>query len=203
MFDLSYELNTRIHEIDESIKSLNYLSGVSGHVVSVSVLKSAVLLALYNTMEGVSRMGLFNLHDFYSRIEYDKLHDSIKKMVYKYQTHEKHGIKEVDLVNIIRSHQFKLPDFQSFEAKIQVFSGNVDARFLNDTLKKYNCPVLTESKKNKLLEIKTYRNQLAHGERTFKEIGRALVIDDLVYYRDAVFDTLNEFLSIIDSQVGS
>ena len=47
-----------------------------------------------------------------------------------------------------------------------------------------------------LLKVKNLRNKLAHGELTFKEVGRQLVLNDLKLYIDAVNETFSKLISI-------
>jgi ABC-type microcin C transport system permease subunit YejB len=57
-------------------------------------------------------------------------------------------------------------------------SGNLDARKIREIAKKYGFTV--PEKCDELIDIKKFRNQLAHGEKTFSEIGREKSVVELI-----------------------
>jgi hypothetical protein len=61
------------------------------------------------------------------------------------------------------------------------FSGNVDARELRRTAKRYGYATnrKTEAAASSLLIVKTHRNDLAHGNKTFADIGRDTTVEEL------------------------
>lgn len=63
----------------------------------------------------------------------------------------------------------------------ELFSGNVDARTLKNTAKKigYRQNSTTGRSAPALLTVKNNRNDLAHGHKTFSDIGRDTTVSDL------------------------
>ena len=88
-----------------------------------------------------------------------------------------------------------------FEDKCVKISGNLDAQKIRDIAKKFG---YTESKDGyKLLIIKKKRNDLAHGEVTFSEIGKDYTINDLINFKDETEKYLNDVLINIDSYLNN
>ena len=52
-----------------------------------------------------------------------------------------------------------------------------------------------------LLMIKNFRNQLAHGERSYSELGRDYLKSDIEKYSNATFDYLDGFIKIIEKYI--
>lgn len=92
--------------------------------------------------------------------------------------------------------QLKFPKFEDYEKKNKIISGNIDAKLINKILKSYGFSALDNPMKIHLLKVKNLRNKLAHGELTFKEVGRQLVLDDLILYISAVNETFSKLIKL-------
>jgi hypothetical protein len=64
-----------------------------------------------------------------------------------------------------------------------LFSGNIDAREIRETAKSYGFSDKTDGMKtqngNDLLKIKTNRNDLAHGDKSFSDVGKDASAEEL------------------------
>ena len=83
-------------------------------------------------------------------------------------------------------------------ASEKLFSGNVDAREIRKIAEKYGFSYQTDSAKTKdgqsLVDIKDKRNDLAHGHKSFKEVGQGKTIEDLLKIKEEVIEYLRQIL---------
>ncbi|RCJ28504.1 hypothetical protein A6770_23880 [Nostoc minutum NIES-26] len=88
------------------------------------------------------------------------------------------------------------------ENKKRLFSGNVDAREIRNTARIYGFSSQTNNIKTRdgsdLLTIKTNRNDLAHGFKSFEEVGRNTTADELLKIQKSVIYYLREILENIE-----
>ncbi|WP_297968373.1 MAE_28990/MAE_18760 family HEPN-like nuclease [uncultured Anaerovibrio sp.] len=76
-----------------------------------------------------------------------------------------------------------------------MFSGNLDARAIRDILERWGIyKDFHMQGEEKLLVVKNHRNTLAHGDRSFKEIGRDYTISDLKEYTTYCYNYLIELV---------
>lgn len=86
-----------------------------------------------------------------------------------------------------------------------IFSGNVDARKIRESFRNLGLkeprPRGRQASQGGdfLLAIKENRNQLAHGRRTFSQVGRDLTADDLIDQLNCVESYLLHCIDIADS----
>lgn len=87
---------------------------------------------------------------------------------------------------------------QTFD-KEELFSGNIDARKIRETMQAYG--VLSKHKVNGacLLTIKTQRNDLAHGTVSFAECGKNFDIGELMKFKDEAKAYLQETINDIEN----
>lgn len=89
--------------------------------------------------------------------------------------------------------------------KQKLFSGNIDAKTIKDTAETYGFSYRTNARKtqngNDLLRIKTNRNDLAHGFKSFEEVGRDATADELLKIKKGVICYLREILQNIDDYI--
>jgi HEPN superfamily protein len=69
--------------------------------------------------------------------------------------------------------------------KEELASGNVDARLIREIAKLYGFSV-PSMKSDELLTVKTNRNDLAHGQKSFAEVGRDFDVARLEQIRSVV-----------------
>jgi hypothetical protein len=88
--------------------------------------------------------------------------------------------------------------------KDKIFSGNIDSRKISQIAETYGfaAPV---GQGHHLLTIKNHRNDLAHGDKSFDEIGRDYVISDIVnmfvHTESYLKSALDNIETYIDNQV--
>lgn len=167
-------LDRMLHERTGEIISLfNALENEDGIYMrkTIPTLKATAFLMLYNMVESIvytSFEVLFdeiaiNCDDFF------KLKNEVQAMYNNYNSGM--GLDYGQLLSI---------DFKKYCGRRTVFSGNVDARLIREEFKRWGINDDFHFKgEEELLYVKNYRNKLAHGERTFKEVGREFTISEM------------------------
>lgn len=82
--------------------------------------------------------------------------------------------------------------------KEKAFAGNVDAKRIREVARDYGF-LPPKAKGDNLLTVKSHRNDLAHGDKAFAEVGRDFDIKRLVKIKDEVVVYLQEVLGNIAS----
>lgn len=80
-------------------------------------------------------------------------------------------------------------------------SGNIDAKEIRNIANQIGF----ESSENgrDLVTIKEKRNHLAHGEKSFSEVGRDYSINDLISFKDSTYSHLEDVIEKITSYVSN
>ena len=83
----------------------------------------------------------------------------------------------------------------------ELFSGNVDAKLIKAIAEKCGFSYKTEPTKTKdgknLRAVKDNRNDLAHGVKSFEEVGRDQTIEELLEIKEEVIEYLRQILQNI------
>ena len=86
-----------------------------------------------------------------------------------------------------------------------MFSGNVDSRKIKDIADLYGFSYETDPLKtqngNDLLRIKNNRNDLAHGFKSFEEVGRSTNTEELLEIKDRVINYLQGIVENIEEYI--
>ncbi|MFA6543205.1 MAG: MAE_28990/MAE_18760 family HEPN-like nuclease [Limisphaerales bacterium] len=86
--------------------------------------------------------------------------------------------------------------------KEKAFAGNVDAKKIREVAKDYGFSP-PKAKGDNLLTVKSQRNDLAHGDKAFAEVGRDFDVERLVKIKMEVLDYLREVLDNISSYLAN
>lgn len=92
-------------------------------------------------------------------------------------------------------------EFLSFKRDCIDISGNIDAQKIRDILKQIGGNEISDGRELKI--IKDKRNNLAHGEFTFSEIGRDVLVSELIEYKNKTKDYLSNVLAEINDYIES
>ncbi|MEM7713483.1 MAG: MAE_28990/MAE_18760 family HEPN-like nuclease, partial [Cyanobacteria bacterium P01_A01_bin.68] len=86
--------------------------------------------------------------------------------------------------------------------KEKLFSGNIDGRVIKTIAQDYGFSYKTDARKtgdgSDLLTVKSNRNDLAHGIKSFAEVGREKSADELVKIKNKVVKYLKQILLNIE-----
>jgi hypothetical protein len=86
--------------------------------------------------------------------------------------------------------------------KEKAFAGNVDAKKIREVARDYGFSP-PKAKGDNLLTVKSHRNDLAHGDKAFGEVGRDFDVERLVKIKTEVVDYLQEVLANISSYLAN
>ena len=169
-------------------------------------LKAAGYLLLYNLVEATMRNAIEGIFDELKTqgVSFDDVREEIKKIVIN-------NLKDKDN----KSTQYILETVQNISVDIisvtfnknRLFSGNVDALKIRKTAEIYGFSSTTNNDKTRdgsdLLTVKTNRNDLAHGFKTFEEVGKKATADDLLKIKKGVICYLREILENIETYISN
>lgn len=165
-------------------------------------LKATGFLLLYNLIESTIRNAIEAIFDDLAnkKISFDNLREEFKKIVVQ---NFKSNKSSDNLLNAINNISLDIIS-ASFD-KGKLFSGNIDARKIKDTAATYGFSYETTARKtqngNDLLKIKTNRNDLAHGFKSFKEVGKDATAEELLQIKKKVICYLREILQNIEDYI--
>ena len=160
-------------------------------------LKANGFLLLYNLVESTVRNAIEAIFDDLKNqaISFDKLKPKIKMIVL--QNLKNRSPKKIHL----QINQISLDIITATFDREELFSGNVDARLIKEIAEKYGFSCKTEPTKTKdgqnLRVVKSNRNDLAHGVKSFEEVGRDQTIEELLEIKEEVIEYLRQILENI------
>ena len=162
------------------------------------ILKANGFLLLYNLIEATVRRSIaavFNaIHS--SSPTYTKLSSELRKLWVKQES------KNASLDKIISITESVLTnELLSFREDCINISGNIDAQEIRNILKQFGSNEISNGRNLKI--IKDKRNNLAHGEFSFSEIGKDYTIQDLAKYKEDVKSYLDKVLDEIQQYIDS
>lgn len=180
-------------------------------------LKANLLLLLYSAMEATLIQLLDEMHEAIDNNcnSVDALNGELLHLVLK--TFRKDA-KVQALSTGFPLHQslfeYWIKDWQgkptAKEKRSDGISGSVDGMVFYKQLRKFGVVAATQNKKppshlthQAMQKIKNNRNELAHGEKSFIDLGRNLSVEELEVDATAVFSTLNKIATEVDSYLAN
>lgn len=160
-------------------------------------LKANGFLLLYNLIESTMRNAIESIFEEFKNkaVTFDQLKPEIKLIVL--QNLKNRSPKKIYLTINQLSTDIITATFEREE----LFSGNVDARLIKEIADQYGFSYKTDFAKTKngqnLVVIKSNRNDLAHGIKSFEEVGRDKTIKQLLEMKEEVVGYLTQILENI------
>lgn len=204
------EYRKRVHEVDIyfdtltlldkgacSIRCVDILGNEETKEVNselTTILKANGFLLLYNLVEATIRTSIVavisSIHA--SSATFRDLSENLKKIWIKQKTKEVNGEHSPERIMQIAKAILD-NELMTFERDCINISGNIDAQKIREILKQFGGNEISDGRN--LKTIKDKRNNLAHGEFTFSEVGKDYTIVDLINYKD---DTIQYLSSVLD-----
>ncbi len=157
-------------------------------------LKASCFLLLYNLVESTMRNAIEAIFDELSTqgVSFDKVRPEIKKIVLR-------NIKKCNPDKLLISiTTISIDIISACFDKEDLFSGNIDGKLIKDLASDYGFSYKTDARKTgngkDLLTIKSNRNDLAHGIKSFSEVGREKSADELLMIKSKVINYLKQIL---------
>ncbi|BBD55036.1 hypothetical protein PCC7805_01154 [Planktothrix agardhii] len=207
------EFHTRVHEVNQYFVFLEGLIqentklavlGDNGEQTIKAIdsnlaktLKANAFLLLYNLIESTMRNAIEAIFTEISsqRISFDVVRIEIKKIVI-------HNFKKRSPDHVhSRLRNISVDIITAGFQKRELFSGNVDRDEIIKVARNYGFSFDTDYSKTKhgehLYDIMQNRNDLAHGNKSFAEIGQNTSIEDLLKVKQEVIEYLQQILQNI------
>lgn len=200
MIEIKSLFEERKTDIFHTLHLLKEIEKNTNTIKAGASLKSSIFIMLYNLIEGVVTQSFVKVFDTVSNVSVFSLLNNDIKLLYlkphptKIRT-SKDILKFTNELSVLHKQSF-----DNYSKESDLFSGNLDARKIRELLTgslgikyEYHC-----DNEERLLLIKNFRNQLAHGERSYSELGRDYLKSDIEKYCNATFDYLEGFIKIIE-----
>lgn len=217
--DRSTEVNAYLEFLKVAVERRAVLSAKDGELQLpltlelTHTLKANLVLLLYSAMEATLVQLLDEMHDAIGTncFSVDLLNGELLRVVLKTVQKDKSTAVLSSSAPLHRSlFTYWISDWQNRnsakEKRGDGISGSVDSRVFYEQLKKFGVFAPTQDNKppshltnHALQMVKTRRNELAHGETSFTDLGRDLSVESLETDSMAVFDTLRNIATEVDS----
>jgi hypothetical protein len=204
------DFNTRAQEVDDYFI---FLDGLIKQTTKLAVADSAGQYQIQSlndelakTLKANGFLLLYNLVESTMRDAIEAIFDELKNQAISF-AQLKPEIKMIVLQNLqnrspeeihLRINQISTDIIIATFDRKKLFSGNVDARLIKKIAEKYGFSYQTDFAKTKhgknLRNIKRNRNDLAHGNKSFKEVGRDNSIEVLLEIKEEVIEYLRQIL---------
>jgi len=153
---------------------------------TITTLKATLFLLYYNLIESIVYAVFETVFDeIYTNCQdFSLLSPYIQRQYQKYN--KENNIPEAELLQL---------SLKQYSGRVTLFSGNLDARSIRKLFHDWGIVSnFHATGEEKLLDIKSYRNALAHGERAFKEVGRNYTMRDMNEYNQVLYTYLSSLL---------
>lgn len=162
----------------------------------VRTFKATAFLLLYNLMESTVSNAIEAIFDELSNhvITFDSCRQEIRRVVLG-------NLKQHNVTDILPELNRLSSDIvtKTFR-KSKIVSGNVDARKIKEVANEYGFAHPSADGES-LLTVKSSRNDLAHGSKSFAEVGRDYTVAELKGMKDKVIAYLNAMLINVASYI--
>ncbi|WP_457279134.1 MAE_28990/MAE_18760 family HEPN-like nuclease [Polaromonas sp. P5_D5] len=200
MITTKAEFQRRYQEIEEYLTYVEGLEKVTGlSVTLMATMKASALLMLYNLVESTMTNLVQAVFDHLRQksIGLSSMSDVMKIMVLG-------NIRKRNPANLVEKMRKETLDIAiaSFD-KASAFSGNVDTQKIRETFKEFGVTSSAAFKEPVLLEIKTARNDLAHGSKSFADAGKTYSAKDLREKQIKVGKILEKTIAAFEKYINS
>ncbi len=169
------------------------------------IAKANIFIMLYNLVESSISAAIEQIHISIkndSAVTFDGIKDGIKKNIIKYLQTKKNVDKFITEV-----HSISIDIVMSCFEKKSVFSGNADrdeiVKLANLYGFSFDSDYAITKHGEKLRKIKLHRNELAHGDVSFYEIGRDYTISEIENYKNEVIAYIEKIILNIESYINN
>lgn len=165
----------------------------------VKTLKASGFLLLYNLVESTMRNAIQAIFEEIRTqgVSFDEVRPELKKIVLKNFKKRNHDKLILSITTI------SLDIISACFDKEDLFSGNIDGKLIKSTAIDYGFSHTTDPMKTgngqDLLTIKSNRNDLAHGIKSFAEVGRDQTAENLLKIKNKVVSYLRQILLNIEN----
>lgn len=167
------------------------------------IMKANGFLLLYNLIEATIRNSISAILNSIStdKLTFKLLSDNLKKLWINQEINNTKDISKFKEKVSELSEKILNASLLEFSQECINISGNIDAQKIRDIAKKFG---YLEPKDGRGLQtIKDKRNQLAHGEFTFSDIGKNYTSNDLIEYKSEVVSFIEGVLNNVEVYINT
>lgn len=165
------------------------------------ILKASFFLMLYNMVESTMRESVIAIYDKIDShgIPFNQLGSKLRKKILKDCKKSYIGI---DSLHNETGSDIARELLKASLSEKNLFSGNIDSDLIKATALQYGFSYGTDPNRTrhgeKLQTIKEYRNDLAHGNTSFSEIGRSYSLNQLREYKEETIAYIEKIIENIE-----
>lgn len=172
------------------------------------ILKSSLVLMIYNFVEGVMNNLIITLFDVLQQenLSIKQLPNKFQKTIFDYYL-KKIGNNSGNLRRYYGYDDVKICkiSYEEISKYLKFFSGNLDAKSIREiSCDKFGISLPNGIDEPALLKVKNYRNKLAHGETKFSNTCQDITLEEMEYmckqvdtYLNTIIDSYENFLNSI------
>lgn len=167
------------------------------------IMKANGFLLLYNLIEATIRNSISAILNSISteKLTFKLLSDNLKKLWINQEINKTKDISKFKEKVSELSEKILNDKLLDFSNECVNISGNIDAQRIREIAKKFG---YLEPKNGRGLQtIKDKRNQLAHGEFTFSDIGKNYTSNDLIDYKSEVITFIENVLNNVETYINA
>ncbi|MDE9379973.1 MAE_28990/MAE_18760 family HEPN-like nuclease [Vibrio alginolyticus] len=183
----------KVTDIDDNESSIS--------AIQQKVCKASCYLLIYNLVEATVMNGVQSI---YNRIKdeglgFSAIMDLLKKVWWHSKGESLTSTPKGELIETVynyycETHSGDALDFKDFVSGV---SGNMDADGVRNVCHKYGIRAVADGRH--LGNVKQYRNWLAHGNKSFSDIGQDVTVTQLIEIKSNVFSFLDEYVSNVNT----
>ena len=161
----------------EDIKMMEIILESNKKVDAQLILKSSLMLMIYNMVEGTMSNLLMEYFDYIhaENISISNLPPKFQNTIQSYL--DKKNLGNIDVENS-NDTIFEL-SYSEITKYLKLFSGNLDSRSIREVCEKVGVNLPEDIKESVLLIVKNNRNKLAHGETRFNNTCQDITLDEV------------------------
>lgn len=172
------------------------------------VLKSNCILILYNLIEGVTSKSVEHIFDALNdqQVKYSDLKLGFKNILLKTPNFQK-KFKQIDrdLVEFIDGlfeeiFYYEMSNFKDTKNIVLGGGGNIDARYIKEKLAP-SLHINFHRREDALLTIKTNRNHLAHGEKSYVECSQDKTFREIKSWKTKTYKYLSFYIQAVEKYI--
>jgi len=201
MLSAKAEFLRRSQEVEEYLLYLEKLEQQTGISISLmNTMKSSALLMLYNSVESTMTGLIQDLFDHLQtkRIDFDELNSTMRTVVLTYA--KRHSPSKLVVKMDSSSTNLVIASFE----RNSIFSGNLDCKEIRETLKTIGIQTKHPYREVALKRVKDERNDLAHGNKSFSDCGKACSSKELRDFHSkttiVLTNAINDFQFFLDNE---
>lgn len=167
------------------------------------VLKSNILLMLYNLVEACVTSGFVEIYDCIkdNHFAYKQLINAIQDIWSNFEIKKAHKATATQTtyeqqVKSIISTVITDGTIELGKEALSI-SGNLDARAIRELLNGHNIRIADQTDKLHMLTVKNKRNALAHGEESFGDCAREITIKQISEIKEEVLSFISDVLNCL------